>query len=95
MYQVLLVSTDGEGYQLDCKQSKTVKRAWERCDDLGSKWYFCPICFVVKDHYCSNSIMRQRIIDAPDAFDHLKNRTVSTAMDFIKDNPDFIKAVLS
>lgn len=93
MYQILLVSTDGEDYKLDCKDSKSIDEAWENCGNLGSKWYFYPICFVIKDN--GGLSKRQRIVDCCDILLHLKGTTVKTAMQYIKDNPDEVKAMLS
>ncbi len=93
MYQVLLISTDGEDYKLDCKDSKSIDEAWENCGNLGSKWFFYPICFVIKDN--GGLSYKQEIIDSCDMLLNLKGESVKTAMQYIKDNQDEVMAMLS
>lgn len=83
MYQILLATTDGEDYQLDCKGSESIDDTWENCNDLGSKWFFYPICFVIKDN--GGLSYNQRIIDAPDELEQLKGLSVKTVMQHIKE----------
>jgi hypothetical protein len=90
---------DGEDYKLDCKESETVEQAWDRCNNLGSKWFFYPICFVIVDHgysiYHLNKRKQQRIIDTPHMLGLLQGKSVKTAMSFIAENGDFVKMVLT
>ncbi len=93
MYQILLVSPDGQDYKIDCKQSESIEQAWERCNDLGSKWYFYPICFVVEDN--GSLSLEQPIIDVVPLLNHLVGESVSTALADIAEHPEFVKVVLS
>ncbi len=94
MYQILLITPDGQDYKLDCKRSSTPELAWERCDNLGSKWIFYPICFVIRDNAYLN-IEHQFIIDSPNLLQHLTGGTVKQAIDYITENSEELIAAIS
>ena len=48
MSKLLLMGFDG-GTKVEQKIFETVDQAWEYANDLGSKWYFYPFCFIVSD----------------------------------------------
>jgi hypothetical protein len=35
----------------------SIQKAWERAEDMGSRWFFYPVCFVTG---------KKKIIDAPE-----------------------------
>lgn len=92
-YAVLNVSPDGEDYQVDYF-GDTVQEAWNAHGDGGSRWYFYPMPFVIRNpykggnSYNTKSLMRQRIIDVPYTEmpvpwiigEELKGKTVKTAL---------------
>ena len=89
------MSPDGEDYVTDFHASESVEAVWQSLNDMGSRWYFYPMCFVIKDNANRNTqrLMRQRIVDVPDGFigiEDLRSRTVKTTMTWIKDNPQLM-----
>lgn len=45
-YQLIVMSFDGD-YHREAPCFEIIDKAWEYCNDLGSKWFFYPFCFVV------------------------------------------------
>lgn len=94
MYQALLVSPDGKDYVTDFANSKTIDDVWEAVDNMGSRWFFYPIPFVITSS--SSKVRNKRIVDIPNNyFDVIKNTTVKNAMQFIEDNPEQVDIILS
>ena len=98
-YQALLISTDGKDYVLDFHNQNTVNDVWDKIADMGSKWFFYPLCFVITDDNTAIrskvDILRKRIIDTPEHFEEYKNVTVKTAMTMLQNDQEFIQAILS
>jgi len=93
-YQAILISTDGIDYVTDFHKSESVQDVWDAIANMGSKWFFYPIPFVIKANAFHNT--NERILDIPDNFPlELKNKSVKTVMKWIADNQDYIKASMS
>jgi hypothetical protein len=83
MYKAILFAPDGD-WTTDHK-ADTVEEVWNLISDQGSKWYFYPYPFVIRDNGALTS-NTQRIVDVPDfpvLFDELKNRSIKSASRFI------------
>jgi len=94
MYKAVLISIDGQDYVTDFHNSKSIEDVWDSINDMGSRWYFYPIPLVVKNN--KTKTINNRIADIPIDFPvEFKGKAIKTAMQFIKDNPDFITAILS
>jgi hypothetical protein len=95
-YQAILISPDGIDYVTDFSElhCKSITEVWEYIANMGSKWFFYPIPFVIKANSFHNK--NERILDIPDNFPlELKNKSVKTVMQWIADNQDYIKASMS
>ena len=91
MYKIVLISPDGEDFKVDCEGSKTIEDVIYADSLLGSKWFFYPIHFIVKDSNTNTLNNRILPINGDDGvFPHLVGKTVKTAMEFIKNNPNYI-----
>ena len=76
-YNVICMSFDGE-YKTEQFESPTIQEAWNRANDLGSKWHFYPFYFVVSES-------GKTVIDAPDfPLDFLKGKKVKTVQAFFE-----------
>lgn len=47
-YQLICMSFDGERVT-EGREFPTIKAAWNRACDMGSRWYFYPFCFVTSE----------------------------------------------
>ncbi|MCR4290497.1 MAG: hypothetical protein NUV86_09595 [Candidatus Scalindua sp.] len=47
MYRSLHFTIDGENWVFD-NERKTVQEVWESVNDMGSRWIFYPIPFVIR-----------------------------------------------
>ena len=70
MFKLICMSFDG-GYRMEWPEFKTVEKAWQYSNDMGSRWYFYPFHFVV-------TASGKTIADAPEMFAHLKGKRVTT-----------------
>lgn len=68
MYQIICMSFDGD-YVTERPEFKWIDDAWEYANDLGSKWYFYPFHFVVKN---------RTIKDTPINLEYFKNKRIKT-----------------
>jgi hypothetical protein len=93
MYQAVLISPDGIDKVTDFAGSKTIQEVWDKLSNMGSRWFFYPICFVITD--TSGKTLNKRIVSSPDDFIVHKGCTVKSAMQAIADNPGYIEAILS
>lgn len=46
--RLICMAFDGD-YVTEGRGFDSVEAAWERADDMGSRWYFYPYCFVTTD----------------------------------------------
>lgn len=70
-YQLICMSFDGE-YKTEAPLFDEIKQAWDYANDIGSKWFFYPFCFVTN--------ARKTIVDSPDVlcfFNGVRIKTVS------------------
>lgn len=81
-YNLICMSFDGEFVNehnifSDDKRFESIEAAWKMANDMGSRWFFYPFCFVTSE---SN----QTIVDTPQYLEFLKNKRVSTAKKLFK-----------
>jgi hypothetical protein len=98
-YQALLISSDGQDYVTDFNENHcdSIDDVWEYVNNMGSKWIFYPLCFVIRANAFIGT--NQRILDCPDSlindgFD-LRGKSVKSAMQWIADNQPYIQMILS
>lgn len=91
-YQSIQFSPDGKDYILDYNEA-TKEKVWHRVNDQGSKWFFYPLPFLITAG--NTGIERKRIIEAPDAFQHLEGMSVAAAARAIADDRDYVQMILS
>ena len=94
MYKAILFSFDG-GYVTDHK-ADTIQGVWDKIADQGSRWFFYPFSFVIKD-LPGGTLHTQRIVDAPDFpyLDALKGLNIRNAGKSIADNADVLEEILN
>ena len=68
MYQVMCMAFDGE-YVTERPEFESIEDAWEYANDLGSKWYFYPFHFVIKN---------KTIKDSPCNLEYFNNKRIKT-----------------
>ena len=78
-YCLICMSFDGE-YITEGSKFDSVQSAWDRSNDMGSRWHFYPFHFVTTG---------KTIVDAPEPMQHLIGKRVKTvqshfAKEFIK-----------
>ena len=81
MYKLILLSPDGD-YVTE-KTQKTFDDCCEQSFNMGSRWFFYPFHFIIKDN--GNVSLNQRIIEPPDQMDFLKRKSLKNAIKYIKD----------
>ena len=74
-YQIICMSFDG-AYQRENPEFNTIEKAWDYSNDLGSKWFFYPFHFVVKN---------ETIKDAPELLEWTKNKRIKTVAKIFND----------
>jgi len=75
MYQLICMSFDGD-YQREKREFKNIDDAWNYSNDLGSKWFFYPFHFIVKN---------KTIKDSPDQLlEWTKNKRIKTVQEVFK-----------
>ena len=67
-YQIICMSFDGE-YQREYPEFETIEQAWDYANDLGSKWFFYPFCFVISGNV---------IVDTPELLTNMKRKHIKT-----------------
>ena len=70
-YQAILFTPDGKNYVTDFHGCKTKDEVWSKINDMGSRWIFYPIAFVVTQN-C------KKIVDCPDIFQGLNGYDIKT-----------------
>jgi hypothetical protein len=91
MYKAILFSTDGD-YVTDYRGCEDIEEVEAKLANQGSRWYFYPFEFVVKDYGYSKKtdrgiLLYQRIVSAPEypqELKFLKGKSVRTAQKYIK-----------
>jgi hypothetical protein len=80
MYQAILFAPDGD-YVTDFSR-ESIEEVNSELADMGSRWYFYPLAFVIRDktpgYTIGKDLMRQRIVDAPPEMDTLIGKSVAT-----------------
>ena len=80
MYKLILLAEDGD-YVVE-KSQKTVDDCCKQSANMGSRWYFYPFHFIIKDN--GKVSLNQRIIEPPDQIDFLKRKSLKNAIEHIK-----------
>lgn len=71
MYKVICMSFDGD-YKTEPREPvESIEAAWEAAENLGSRWYFLPFCFVVTES-------GKTIADAPSMLERFIGKRVSS-----------------
>lgn len=73
-YKAVLFHPQGD-YVTDFSKSELIQDVWESIGNMGSRWVFYPICFVVHN---------ETIVDTPEGLEFLKRKRVKTAVRFFK-----------
>ena len=95
MYKAILFSSDGEDYVTDYWGTNTVEEVEELLANQGSRWYFYPWEFVIKDRGFVK--MHQRIVSVPmwpQELIELNNKSVFTVQKYLKENGNRIAGYL-
>ena len=82
MYRAVLFTPDGDKV-IDFTNTRKKSDVADKLNNMGSRWYFYPIHFICTD---------KTIVEAPDHFNHLVNKRITTAVKYFKDkkNKDYI-----
>jgi hypothetical protein len=65
MYKAILFSIQGEDFVTDYWGKETINEVEELLANQGSRWYFYPWEFVIKDYGYKPNIHNQRIVSVP------------------------------
>lgn len=79
-YKALLVAPDGDWVE-DC-WGESVDEVWKKVNELGSRWFFYPLRFVIRDKGKVGEY--QRIVSACDGYEFLEGLSVKTALGMVK-----------
>lgn len=69
-YNLICMSFDGE-YVTERRGFDTVSDAWEHAEDMGSRWYFYPFCFVA-------SASGLTVVDTPELLELFIGKRIKT-----------------
>jgi len=97
MYKAILFSVDGENFVVDYRYENTVTEVEELIANQGSRWFFYPWTFVIKDSFYDIS-SNQRIVSVPmwpEELQDLKGKTISTVQKYLKENGVPLAAAIS
>jgi hypothetical protein len=95
-YKLLLVTPDGDDYQIEGgNKNHTKDDVWDLSGDMGSRWFFYPLHFVITDLVYNGISKAQKVIDAPFGLEFLKGRTLAYLKEYLKDNVNFIEALIN
>ena len=81
-YQAILFTPNGEDYVTDFHGCKTKDEVWSKINDMGSRWYFYPIAFVITEN-C------RRVVDCPDIFQGFERCSIKTIQSMLKIEYDY------
>jgi len=68
MYKLICMTFNGE-YITERPEFESIEDAWDYSNNLGSKWFFFPFHFVIKD---------KTIRDTPDQLRYFNNKRIKT-----------------
>jgi hypothetical protein len=101
-YQAILFAPDGD-YVTDFAGSESIEEVTDKLADMGSRWYFYPFAFVIRDKRIvslsvsfmgTDVLMRQRIVNAAPELGILKGKSVQTVHGFFEEHGEQICANL-
>ena len=84
MYKLLLMTADGEDYVTE-GEDLSMEDTLTLSEDIGSRWIFYPLHFIIKDH--GQVSHTQRIIVAGDNLDWAENKSLKTVTNLLKESP--------
>jgi len=77
-YKLLMMTPDGEDYQVE-GEDLTLDEAKDLSANMGSRWIFYPLHFIIKDSSMRPSVEpNQRIIEAGELLDWAVNKSVNS-----------------
>ena len=74
---LICMAFDGSFVTEKKDEFNTVNDAWKHAEDMGSRWFFYPFCFVT-------SASGQSVIDTPANLEFLKGKRVKTVSRFFE-----------
>ena len=81
-YKLILIAPDGD-YIFESENS-TIEECEEVSENMGSKWFFYPFHFIIRDYgVCFN--LKQRIIEPPSEFEYFKNKSLKSVIKKFKE----------
>lgn len=82
-YKLLLMAPDGAHVTEGTDKGYTVDECCDISANMGSRWYFYPFHFVIKD---KGRVIddNQRVIQPPDGLDNLKGLSVKSVKKFLQ-----------
>ena len=89
MYKAILFTIDGSDYVTDYRGKETINEVEELLANKGSRWYFYPWEFVIRDYGYMPNIRKQRISSVPmwpEELQELKGKTVRTVQRYLQEN---------
>jgi len=82
MYKLILISPDGD-YVTELPK-ETIDECGDQSANMGSRWFFYPFHFIIKDNEQVN--MNQRIVESPYGMEFLNGLSLKKAIQHIKEN---------
>lgn len=73
-YQAVLFAPDGDKVT-DFKNQPTIKDVWDLIENMGSKWFFYPLCFVATE---------KTIVSAPNGFKFFEGKRIETVKKILR-----------
>ena len=89
MYKLLLMTPDGEDYVVE-GSNLTLEQAEELSANMGARWIFYPLHFIIKDHGDGQVHLKQRIIETGEELTWAANKTVGKVISMLKQEPIII-----
>jgi hypothetical protein len=88
MYKAILFALNGD-WVTDFRECKTIEEVEECLADMGSKWYFYPLCAVITDRGLFTT-STQRIVSAVYPLDWWRGRTIrTTSRDIVNHSAEY------
>ena len=72
-YKAILFHPEGD-FVTDF-ENNTIEEVWESVNNMGSRWFFYPLVFVIKN---------KTIVDCPEGFPNFKRKRIKTLQKFLE-----------
>jgi hypothetical protein len=90
LYKAILFAPDGD-WVTDFGGCKTKEEVWQYVENMGSRWFFYPFVFVIKDKKKVYTLNSQRIVDMPFhplyAYYEIQGKSIKTVSNIIANMP--------